>query len=109
LDANLGLAALVGGASGPSVVGKETVDGVETYHVKVTFSRNNLGVLLPGAGTSTDLPGELWITTAEPNRPVKAKADVPPAGGATGSGATGGAVTIRLSEFNAPVTITPPS
>jgi hypothetical protein len=86
------------------VQGKETVDGVETYHLKVTFARNNLGVLLPGAGSSTDLPGDLWITTAEPNLPVKAKVDVP----AT-SGAPGGTVTITLSEFNQPVTITPPS
>ena len=104
LDANLGLAALVAGAAQPSVQGKETVDGVETYHLKVTFARNNLGVLLPGAGASTDLPGDLWITTAEPNLPVRAKVDVP----AT-SGAPGGTVTITLSEFNNPVTITPPS
>ena len=103
LDVNLGLAALVAGATQPVVQGKETVDGVETYRLAVTFAKNNLGVLLPGAGASTDLPGQLWITTAEPNRPVKAKVDVP----AT-SGAAGGTVTIMLSEFNNPVTVTPP-
>jgi len=104
LDANLGLAALVAGATQPAVQGKETVDGVETYRVKVTFARNNLGVLLPGTGAAADLPGEVWITTAEPNRPVKAKVDVPAA-----AGASGGTVTIELSGFNEPVTITPPS
>src|SRR5215217_958629 len=72
LDANLGLPALVAGASQPEVQGKETVNGVETYRVKVTFAKDKLGVLLPGAGAASDLPGELWITTAEPNRPVKA-------------------------------------
>ena len=104
LDANLGLPALVAGATRPAVQGKETVDGVEAYRVRAKFAKNNLGVLLPGAGASTDLPGELWITTAEPNRPVKAKVDVPPA-----AGKSGGTVTIRLSEFNNPVTVTPPS
>jgi lipoprotein LprG len=103
LDDNRGLAALIAGATGPSVQGKEDVNGVETYRVKVTFTRNNLGVLLPGVGATTDLPGELWITTAEPNRPVKAKVDVPAA-----PGTSGGTVTITLSQFNDPVTITPP-
>ena len=104
LDPALGLAGLVGGATRASVQGTETVDGVQAYHLKVTFPRNNLGVLLPGVGSSTDLPGDLWITTAEPNLPIKAKADVPGT-----AGAAGGTVTITLSEFNKPVTITPPS
>jgi len=104
LDANLGLAALVAGSTEPVVQGKETVDGVEAYRVRAKFAKNNLGVLLPGAGASTDLPGELWITTAEPNRPVKATVSVP----ATSS-AAGGTVTIRLSEYDNPVTVTPPS
>ncbi|HEY3258762.1 MAG TPA: LppX_LprAFG lipoprotein [Pseudonocardiaceae bacterium] len=104
LDANLGLPALVANATEPAVQAKETVDGTETYHVKAKFAKNNLGVLLPGTAASTDLPGEMWITTAEPNRPIMAKVDVPATGGATG-----GTVTIRLSEFDGPVTITPPS
>jgi lipoprotein LprG len=103
LDDNRGLAALVAGATEPSVQGREDVDGVETYRLKVTFASKDLGVLLPGAGAATDLPGELWIMTAEPNRPVRAKVDVP----AT-SGTNGGTVTITLSQFNEPVTITPP-
>jgi lipoprotein LprG len=98
LDNNLGLPALIAGASSPSVQGKETVDGVETYHLQVTFAKNNLGVLLPGIGASADLPGELWIAASDPKRPVKAKVAVP----------GGGTVTIMLSDFNAPATITPP-
>jgi lipoprotein LprG len=104
LDDNLGLPALVAGATSPAVQGKETVDGVEAYRVKVTFAKNNLGVLLPGVGASADLPGEVWIAATAPNRPVRAKVDVPGSGGAAG-----GTVTITLSEFNNPVEITPPS
>lgn len=104
LDANQGIAALVAGATEPVVSGRDNVDGVEAYRVNVKFAKNNLGVLLPGAGASTDLPGELWITTAEPNRPVKARVTVPPA-----PGTAGGTVTITLSEFNNPVTVEPPS
>jgi len=104
LDDNLGLAALVAGATEPAVQGKETVDGVDAYRVKVKFAKNNLGVLLPGVVTDSDLPGELWIAVAEPNRPVKARVEVPAA-----AGAQGGTVTITLTEFNNPVTITPPA
>lgn len=104
LDDNLGLAALVANATGPAVEATETVDGAPAYRLKVTFAKNNLGVLLPGAGAATDLPGELWVTTAEPNRPIKAKVDVPAA-----PGTAGGTVTITLSEFNDPVVISPPS
>jgi lipoprotein LprG len=104
LDPNQGLGALVAGATQPSVQGRETVDGVDTYHLKVTFARNNLGVLLPGVGSSADLPGDLWIAATEPNLPIKAKVDVP-----APSAAPGGTVTITLSEFDKPVTIAPPS
>lgn len=103
LDDNLGLAALVGGASQPVVHGTEEIDGVDSYRVTVVFARNNLGVLLPGAGATEDLAGELWLTVAEPNRPVRARVEVPAAGGNPG-----GTVTISLSEFNSPVDITPP-
>jgi lipoprotein LprG len=104
LDANQGLAALVAGATEPSVTGRETAEGVDAYKVGVKFAKNNLGVLLPGAGASTDLPGELWIAAAEPNRPVKARVTVPAA-----PGTAGGTVTITLSEFNNPVTVQPPA
>jgi len=104
LDANLGIAALVAGATEPAIAGRESVDGVESYLVNVKFAKNNLGVLLPGAGASTDLPGELWIAADEPNRPVKARVTVPAA-----PGTAGGTVTIVLSEFNDPVTVEPPS
>lgn len=104
LDVNLGLAALVAGATEPLMAGRDSAEGVDAYKVGVKFAKNNLGVLLPGAGASTDLPGELWIAAAEPNRPVKARVTVPPA-----PGTAGGTVTITLSEFNNPVTVEPPA
>lgn len=104
LDDNLGLAALVAGASQPAVQGKESVDGVDCYHVKVTFAKNNLGILLPGSGAKADLPGELWVTTSDPSRPVRAKVAVPANGQFTG-----GTVTITLSDFNGSVDIVPPA
>jgi len=104
LDDNLGLAALVAGATQPTVQGREDVDGVDAYRVSVVFAKNNLGILLPGVGATADLPGEVWLAADEPNRPLKAKVDVP----ANGS-AAGGTVTITLSEFNNPVDITPPN
>lgn len=104
LDDNLGLAALVAGASQPMVRAKESVDGTAAYRVEVTFAQNNLGILLPGSGAASDLPGELWISEADPHRPIKAKVQVP------GSGeASGGTVTITLTGFNDPADITAPS
>lgn len=103
LDDNLGLAALVAGASQPVVQGTEKVDGVDAHRLTVVFAKNNLGVLLPGAGAAADLPGELWLAADEPNRPIKARVAVPASGGKAG-----GTVTITLSEFNDPVDITPP-
>jgi len=104
LDDNLGLAALVAGATQPTLQGREDVDGVDAYRVSVVFAKNNLGILLPGVGATADLPGEVWLAADEPNRPLKAKVDVP----ANGS-AAGGTVTITLSEFNNTVDITPPN
>ncbi len=103
LDDNQGLAALVAGATQPTVQAKEDVDGVETYRLAVVFAKNNLGVLLPGVGATADLPGEVWLAADEPNRPVKAKVTVPASGDKAG-----GTVTITLSEFNNQVDITPP-
>jgi lipoprotein LprG len=104
LDDHLGLAALVAGATQPAVQDTEDVDGTRAHRVQVVFAKNNLGVLLPGVGATADLPGELWLAAEEPNRPLRARVQVPADGGEPG-----GTVTITLSQFNEPVDITPPS
>jgi lipoprotein LprG len=115
LDNNVGLGALVAGVTEAKVEGKENVAGVDCYRISGKFARNNLGVLLPGLPSNSDLPGQLWVAAAEPNRLVKAKVDVPSAASTatqaptTTAAAATNTVTITLSEFNAPVTITPPS
>jgi lipoprotein LprG len=102
LDPDLGVAALVAGGTQPRTEAREQVDGTDAYRIAVTLPRDKLTVLLPGV--STDLNGQLWVAANDPKRLLRAKVDVP----ATGGGEPG-TVTLGLSEFNEPVTITPPS
>lgn len=102
LDAEVGVPAMIAGATQAKTEAVEDVDGTQTYRIAVTVPKDKLAVLLPGV--SSDLSGHLWVATADPKRLVRAKMDVPAEGG--GSPAS---VTMTLSGFDEPVTITPPS
>ena len=101
LDRNAGLPALLAGASNARTEATEDIDGKQAYRIAVTVPRDKLTVLLPGV--ASDLNGQLWVATNDPKWLLKAKMDVPAQSGGTPAG-----VTMTLSDFNDPVTITPP-
>ncbi|MQA15875.1 MAG: LppX_LprAFG lipoprotein [Pseudonocardiaceae bacterium] len=95
LDARRGVPALFGGATDAVTEAREEVDGVDTYRVRATFPAEVLGRLVPG--TIRDTSGQVWIGAQQPYL-VQGRFPLPD-----------GTATVRLSEFDAPVDIAPPS
>ena len=100
LNPDKGVAKLLETAQGARTEARETVGGKDTYRVAAKPDIAVLGPLLPGV--TGDVTAQLWIGV---DRKVvhKAKFAVP---GQQGSAA--GAVTVTLSDFDAPVTISAP-
>lgn len=95
LDARRGVPALLSSATGAVTEAREEVDGVDAYRVRATFPAEVLGGLIPAVTQDTE--GQVWIGAQRP-RLVQARFELP-----------GGIATVRLSEFDAPVDIAPPS
>lgn len=93
LDAGRGIPALLRGAREPTTVAEEDVAGTRAYRIEGTFPGDILGSLVPGL--SADSPGTVWIGVDQP-RLLQARFPV-----------TDGSATVVLSDFDAPVTITP--
>jgi lipoprotein LprG len=100
LDPDRGVARLLATARPHETQAREEVDGVDTYRVAATFSQEAANAIVPAVPGPVD--GLLWIDAAT-SRLIRAELQVP----GTADGGTA-PVTVRLSEFNAPVTVTPP-
>lgn len=94
LDPQRGIPALLSSATAARTEAREEVNGVDADRVSATLPGDRLAVLVPGATQS--LTGQLWIAV-KGSRLVQARFPLP-----------GGTTTARLSEFDAPVNITPP-
>lgn len=101
LNPDKGTAALLAAADQGQTQAKETVDGVECYKVAATFPAEKVATLVPGVTTA--VPGTVWLDAAT-NRLVRAELALP-----DGPRGKGGPVTVRMSEFDAPVTISAPA
>ncbi len=101
LNPDRGISALLRTATAGQTEASEDVNGVPAYRVRATLDQNLVQSVLPGLkDTSTGL---VWIDKAT-SRLLKAQLDVPvSAGGRTAP------VTVTLSDFDAPVTVTPPT
>ncbi|MGH3980221.1 MAG: LppX_LprAFG lipoprotein [Pseudonocardiaceae bacterium] len=95
LDAQRGVPALLANGTQPVTEAREAVGGTDAYRVTATFPRSVLSGLVPGL--VEDAKGQVWIGAAQPHL-LQARFPL-----------AGGTVTVRLSEFDAPVDITPPS
>ncbi|MPZ67330.1 MAG: LppX_LprAFG lipoprotein [Pseudonocardiaceae bacterium] len=95
LDARRGVPALLENGTDATTEAREDVDGVDAYRVRATFPVDVLGGLIPAVTEDTE--GQVWIGFQQP-RLVQARFELP-----------GGIATVRLSEFDAPVDIAPPS
>ncbi len=91
LEPTKGIAQLLASATDPKV---EAVDG-DAYRVAATFSGQVLGQIVPGV--TQGVTGTVWIDRATSRL---SKAGVP---------LQGGTVTVSFSDYDAPITITPPA
>ncbi|MEU8144208.1 LppX_LprAFG lipoprotein [Nonomuraea sp. NPDC048901] len=91
LDPSKGLAQLLGTATDPRVEAEES----GAYRVATGFSGQVLGTLIPGVTQGVN--GKLWVDKAT-SRLTKLELPL-----------QDGTVTVSLSDFDAPVTITPPA
>jgi lipoprotein LprG len=101
LNPDTGTAALLAAADKGETQARETVDGVDAYKVAATFPAEKVATLVPGV--TAPVPGTVWLDAAT-NRLVRAELALP-----DGPNGKGGPVTVRMSEYDAPVTITVPS
>jgi lipoprotein LprG len=107
LSADRGVPALLRTATGATTEATEDINGTPTYRVRASFDPKVVGSVVPGlAGTTT---GTVWLDQAT-SRLVRARLDVPiqPVQPGQTAGPTA-PVTVTLSDYDAPVTINPPS
>jgi lipoprotein LprG len=104
LSQDRGVPALLRSAVNGTTEAEEDVNGAPAYRVQATLNPNLMDSVLPGLTGTTS--GKVWIDKAT-SRLVKAELAVPTTPGQAGSPTA--PVTVTLSEFNAPVTVTPPS
>jgi len=102
LDPHAGLSRLLATANAARTVGTEDVAGASAYRVNATLDGQVLSALIP-VPANRDAPSVLWIGTDTP-RLVQVKATLPPEGSGPPT-----VVTVGLSDFNVPTTITPPA
>jgi lipoprotein LprG len=101
LDAEKGVPKLLTVAAATAKTeARESVSGQDAYRVAVTPPAAGLSVLIPGVAEG--VTGKIWIA-ADTKRVVKGAFTVP----ASGSD-KGGTLTITLSNYDAPVTISAP-
>lgn len=99
LDPQRGVAKLLATATDATTEAREPVAGRDAFRVHATFDEQVATALVPGI--SGPLAGAVWVD-ALTSRPLQARFDVTTSSGKTAP------VLVVLSEFNVPVTITPP-
>jgi lipoprotein LprG len=100
LDPDRGIVKLLTTATDPTTEGTDTIDGASTYRVAVTVNRDVAAALVPGL--SVGVTGKVWLDQST-KQLRRAKFEIPGA-----NGAKGGSVTIDLTDFNKPVTVSAP-
>jgi lipoprotein LprG len=102
LDPHTGLSRLLATSNAARTVGTEDVGGTSAYQVNATLDGQVLSALIP-VPANKDAPSVLWIGTDTPHL-VQVKATLPPEGSGPPT-----VVTVGLSDFGIPATITPPA
>jgi lipoprotein LprG len=103
LSSDRGVPALLRTAQNGVTEAEETVNGAPAYRVRTTLNPDLVSSIVPGLTGATN--GLVWIDKAT-SRLVKAQLEVPTNGKPGGPTAP---VTVTLSDFDAPVSIQPPS
>jgi len=95
LNADRGIAKVLGSVQNPKTQAKETVDGISAYKVSGRVAKDVVSGLVPGVDSDVDIT--FWLRE-DNKQPVKASVKLP-------NSAT---VDVTLSNVDKPVSITPP-
>ena len=98
LNPETGLANVLANFSDPKAEGRETVNGVETVRITGNISAEAVNKIAP-LGATGPVPGTAWIAEEGNHELVQAKMDPGP----------GNIVTMTLSDWGKPVTVTKPA
>lgn len=102
LDPNRGVAKVLSNVHNAQTVGREQVNGADTYKITGSVDRTIVSSLVPGLDSTAQTT--LWVTADSHDQPVKAEFAVPGKGGAQGA-----TVDVDISKANVPVTVTAPA
>lgn len=99
LDPGKGVPALLSSATDARTEAEERVGSADAYRIAVTLSRQSLAALVPGI--QQDVKGQVWIEKPG-GRLLKASLPM-------GEGDASGTVIVTLTDYDVPVTVTPPA
>lgn len=99
LTPSAGLAGVLGGMTDVKADGFETIGGVQTVRITGKAGADPVNKLIPSLKANGPLPATAWIEKDEPHQLVQAKIDQ----------SEGNSVTVTLSEWDKPVTVTKPA
>ncbi|MET0992547.1 MAG: LppX_LprAFG lipoprotein [Mycobacterium sp.] len=98
LNPDTGLANVLANFSDPKADGRETVSGVDTVRITGNISADAVNKIAPQIGATGPVPGTAWIREDGSYDLVQAKLEPSP----------GNNVTMTMSEWGKPVTVTKP-
>lgn len=101
-DSQQGVAGVVGKIRDLSLVGKESITGMETYHVKGVASGSDINKLTSGTIQGDNIKIDLWVNT-DNFQPVRLQMEQPAA-----SSQQSTIWTLNVSKYNESVDIKPP-
>jgi lipoprotein LprG len=99
LNPDTGLANVLANFSSPKAEARETINGIEAVRVTGQVSADAVNKIAPQIAATGPVPATAWIQEDGDHQLVQAKLEPSP----------GNSVTMTLSEWNKPVTVTKPA
>lgn len=99
LSPDKGLANILANFSDPKADGRETLNGVETVRITGNVSADAVNKIAPQIGATGPVPGTAWIAEGGDHELIQAKLEP----------SAGNSVTMTMSEWGKPVTVTKPA
>lgn len=103
LDPERGVPNLMRKLASPTLVGREMLDGMETYHLRGTITPDQIAPMLGAPPAQAPIPADVWIDSQE-----FLVRQVVLTGAISTLEPEGVVHTLRLSAYNQPVTIEAP-
>ena len=94
-----GLANVVANFSDPKADGRETINGVETVRITGNVSADAVNKIAPQIGATGPVPGTAWVAEEGNHELMQAKLEP----------SDGNSVTMTMSDWGKPVTVTKPA